>query len=240
MTVFNRQDDFGSWGNVLRAPHQVARPFWRDQLHATALGGHQQGLTLLGAGLRRSYGDSGLNPEGGIIDMTCVDRILQFDGARRLLRAEAGLSFNSLLQLIVRQGFFLPVTPGTRYVTLGGAVANDVHGKNHHRNGSIGRWIRRLSLLRSNGEELQLSPSENPELFAATIGGLGLTGLITWVELELTAIDSAMIDAETIPFEDLNAFLLFPKKARNASIIRSLGSIAWLRVIYRARSVFAR
>lgn len=71
--------------------------------------------------------------------------------------------------------------------------------------------------------------ASNPELFAATIGGLGLTGLITWVELELTAIDSAMIDAETIPFEDLNAFLLFPKKARNASIIRSLGSIAWLR-----------
>jgi len=213
MTAFNRQDDFRSWGNVLKAQHQVARPVWRDQLRATALGGRQQGLTLLGTGLRRSYGDSGLNPGGGIIDMTGVDRILHFDPAQRLVRAEAGLSFDTLLQVIVRQGFFLPVTPGTRYVTLGGAVGNDVHGKNHHRNGTIGRWVRRLGLLRSNGEELELSPSENPELFAATIGGLGLTGLITWVEMELIAIESAMIDAESIPFENLDAFFTLSKES---------------------------
>ncbi|NTA39806.1 FAD-binding oxidoreductase [Agrobacterium salinitolerans] len=213
MTRFIPQDNFRSWGNVLKTQHHVARPVWRDQLRTTLLNGRQQGLSLLGAGLRRSYGDSGLNPGGGMIDMTGLDRIIHFDPGRRVLRAEAGMSFDTLLQVIVRQGFFLPVTPGTRYVTLGGAVGNDVHGKNHHVNGPIGRWVRRLGLLRSSGEELELSPSENPELFAATIGGLGLTGLITWVELELIAIESAMIDAENIPFENVDAFFALAKES---------------------------
>ncbi|MEB2848298.1 FAD-binding oxidoreductase [Endobacterium cereale] len=213
MTNFDSQDDFRSWGNVLKESHTVARPVWRDQLKSTILNGRQQGLSLLGAGLRRSYGDSGLNPAGGMIDMAGVDRIIAFDLEKRLLRAEAGISFDTLLKVIVRQGFFLPVTPGTRYVTLGGAVGNDVHGKNHHVNGPIGRWIRRLGLLRSNGEELELSPSENPELFAATIGGLGLTGLITWVELELITVESAMIDAENIPFENVDSFFALAKES---------------------------
>ncbi len=216
MTKFNRQDEFQSWGNVLKASHIVARPVWRDQLKSTILKGRQQGLSLLGAGLRRSYGDSGLNPAGGMIDMVGLDKIIAFDPEKGLLRAEAGISFDALLSVIVRQGFFLPVTPGTRYVTLGGAVGNDVHGKNHHVNGSIGRWIRRLGLLRSNGEELELSPSQNSDLFAATIGGLGLTGLITWVELELIAVESAMIDAENIPFENTEAFFALAKESEES------------------------
>ncbi|MBO9187770.1 FAD-binding protein [Rhizobium sp. L80/93] len=213
MTTFSRQDDFHSWGNVLKEEHQVARPVWRDQLRATALTGRQQGLTLLGTGLRRSYGDSGLNPAGGVIDMAGVDRIIYFDPTGGILRAEAGLSFDSLLRVIVRQGFFLPVTPGTRYVTLGGAVGNDIHGKNHHKSGSIGRWVRSLGLLRSDGEELELSPTQNSELFTATIGGLGLTGLITWVELELIAVESASIDAENIPFGDLHDFFTLARES---------------------------
>ena len=206
MTRFESQDDFRSWGNVLKTSHAVARPVWRDQLKTTVLNGRQLGLSLLGSGLRRSYGDSGLNPAGAMIDMAGLDKFIDFDPEKRLLRAEAGVSFDALLKVIVRQGFFLPVTPGTRYVTLGGAVGNDVHGKNHHVNGPIGRWIRRMGLLRSNGEELELSPTENAELFAATIGGLGLTGLITWVELELITVGSAMIDAENIPFENVDSF----------------------------------
>lgn len=215
MTRFNSQDDFRSWGNVLKTSHVVARPVWRDQLKNTVLNGRQHGLSLLGVGLRRSYGDSGLNPAGGVIDMAGLDRIIDLDPEKRLLRAEAGISFDTLLKVIVRQGFFLPVTPGTRYVTLGGAVGNDIHGKNHHVNGPIGRWIRRLGLLRSNGEELELSPTENPELFAATIGGLGLTGLIIWVELELITIESAMIDAENIPFENVDSFFALTTESEN-------------------------
>jgi FAD/FMN-containing dehydrogenase len=206
MTNFPPHEDFRSWGNVLQAPHVVARPSWRDQLAHTISCGRQQGLPLLATGLRRSYGDSVLNPAGGMIDMVGLDRIIHFDPDLRLLRAEAGLPLDVLLNLLVRQGFFPPVTPGTRYVTLGGAVANDVHGKNHHVSGTFGRWVRRLGLLRSTGEELELSPTAHPDLFAATIGGLGLTGLITWVEIELLPINSAMMDVENIPFEGLDAF----------------------------------
>ncbi|MBP2550648.1 L-gulonolactone oxidase [Neorhizobium galegae] len=197
----------------MQAAHAVARPFWRDQLTATVSTGRQQGLALLATGLRRSYGDSVLNPAGGMIDMTGLDRIIAFDPDRRLLRAEAGLPLHTLLDLLVRRGFFPPVTPGTRYVTLGGAVANDVHGKNHHVNGTFGRWVRLLGLLRSNGEELQLSPTEHPDLFAATIGGLGLTGLITWVELELTPIDSASMDVENIPFDGVDGFFALARES---------------------------
>ncbi len=213
MTHFVPHDDFRSWGNVLQVPHAVARPSWRDQLANTISTGRQQGLPLLATGLRRSYGDSILNPAGGMIDMAGLDRIIHFDPDRRLLRAEAGLPLDVLLKLFVRQGFFPPVTPGTCYVTLGGAVANDVHGKNHHVNGTFGRWVRRLGLLRSSGEELELSPTEHPDLFAATIGGLGLTGLITWVEIELIPIKSAMMDVENIPFEGLDAFFDLAKKS---------------------------
>lgn len=195
-----------SWGGVLRAQHYVATPGWRDELQRTVLSGRQDGYELLAAGLSRSYGDSGLNPNGGLIDMTGLDRMIAFDPARRLLRAEAGASFDLILRTIVRQGFFLPVTPGTRFVTLGGAIANDVHGKNHHRKGTIGCWVRRLGLLRSDGQELELTPEDTTGLFRATIGGLGLTGVITWAEVEVIPIDSAIIDAENIPFEDLNHF----------------------------------
>ncbi|WFS25138.1 FAD-binding oxidoreductase [Rhizobium rhododendri] len=233
MTTFSRQNDFHSWGNVLKEEHQVARPVWRDQLKATALTGRQRGLTLLGTGLRRSYGDSGLNPAGGVIDMAGVDRIIYFDPTRGILRAEAGLSFDSLLRLIVRQGFFLPVTPGTRYVTLGGAVGNDIHGKNHHRNGPIGRWVRRLGLLRSNGEELELAPTENAELFAATIGGLGLTGLITWVELQLVEIESAIIDAENIPFENLDSFFTLARESED----KFEYTVSWIDCLAKGASI---
>lgn len=208
---FGIENDLRSWGNVVKARHFVARAVWRDELAATVMEGRQQGLSLLGIGLGRSYGDSGLNPDGGILNMSSLDRVIHFDPERRLVRVEAGLSFDALLRVIVRQGFFVPVTPGTRYVTLGGAIGNDVHGKNHHIKGSIGQWVRRLGLLRSNGEEFELSPSENPALFRATIGGLGLTGLITWVELELIAIESAMIDVENIPFDNVDEFFTLAK-----------------------------
>ena len=138
--------------------------------------------------------------------MTGLDRAVAFDPVRRLVRAEAGVTFDALLPILVRSGHFLPVTPGTRFVTLGGAVANDVHGKNHHAAGTFGCWVRRLGLLRSDGTSLELEPGEPTGLFAATIGGLGLTGIITWVEFEVIPIPSAMMQLETIPFRDLDAF----------------------------------
>ncbi len=159
----------------------------------------------LATGLRRSYGDSCLNSGGGMIDMTGLDRFIAFDPDAGVLRAEAGVSLSQTLRLVVPHGWFLPTTPGTRFVTLGGAVANDVHGKNHHRAGSFGCHVKALGLLRSDGERA-LAPQSDPGLFAATVGGLGLTGVITWVEIALAKISSAWLDVETIPFVGLDEF----------------------------------
>ncbi|MCI1001176.1 FAD-binding oxidoreductase [Ochrobactrum sp. C6C9] len=206
MSSFVPRSDIRSWGGTILREHSVASPAWRDQLPGLIASAHDSNSSLLACGLRRSYGDSGLNPDGKLIDVSGLDRVIAFDPETRLLRAEAGVSFDTILNIIVRQGFFLPVTPGTRFVTLGGAVANDVHGKNHHTHGTIGCWVRRLGLLRSGGTEIELASNDNTGLFAATIGGLGLTGIITWVELEVIPVDSALMDAENIPFGNLDEF----------------------------------
>jgi FAD/FMN-containing dehydrogenase len=115
----------------------------------------------------------------------------------------------------VPRGWFVPVTPGTRFVTVGGAIANDVHGKNHHRAGSFGHHLRRFELLRSDGSRLVCSPDENADWFAATIGGLGLTGFITWAELALKRIDGPVMETEAIPFTDLDAFFELSRASHN-------------------------
>ena len=128
-----KRDDVLSWGRVVRQPQFVARPHFRDEL--PELFSEPGWASKLAIGLRRSYGDSCLNSAGALIDTTGLDRLIAFDPESGRLKAEAGISLSSLLRVIVPHGWFLPTTPGTRLVTLGGAVANDVHGKNHHRAG---------------------------------------------------------------------------------------------------------
>ncbi|HEY5226019.1 MAG TPA: FAD-binding oxidoreductase, partial [Methylovirgula sp.] len=225
---------------VLRAKHLVARPSWRDELAPLVAGAEQDGRSLLAVGLRRSYGDSCLNPEGTILDLTRLDRLIAFDPQTRLLRAEAGISFEQLLRVLIPHRLFLPVTPGTRFVTLGGAVANDVHGKNHHGAGTFGRWVRRLGLLRGDGEEIELDPSDRTGLFAATIGGLGLTGVITWVEIEVVPIASTMMDVETIAFCGLEEFFRIAAESEMAFDY----TVAWIDCMARGgdlgRGIFSR
>lgn len=233
-----------SWGRTLRAPQLVFTPTWRDELPGTlaAAVDARPGRGVLAVGLGRSYGDSGLNDRGAIIATGSLDRIITFDPDRRRLRAEAGASIAALLEVLVSRGFFLPVTPGTRHVTLGGAVANDVHGKNHHGAGTFGRWVRALGLLRSDQTERILKPEDDPEgLFAATIGGLGLTGLITWVEIELLPIESAMIQAEHQAFDNLEGFFALAAEAeRNGWDY----TVAWVDCMARGaqlgRGIFSR
>ena len=114
-----------------------------------------------------------------------MDRLIAFDPTTGILRAEAGVLLSEILAFGVPQGWFLPVTPGTQFVTLGGAVANDVHGKNHHVAGSFGEQVRAFELHRSDGARMVCGPEENRDWFQATVGGLGLTGLMTWVEIRL-------------------------------------------------------
>ncbi len=123
-----------------------------------------------------------------------------------LLRAEAGVTLADILERAIPLGWFLPVTPGTRYVTLGGAIANDVHGKNHHRAGSFGAHVTALSLIRSDGARMICTPAENAAWLAATIGGMGLTGLIGWAEIRLARVSAPDVAQEAVPLANLSDF----------------------------------
>lgn len=188
-----------SWGLYPSVtPHKVVDLAWTSDAEIT-----HSPFPMLAYGLGRSYGDVCLNDGGTVIRMEHCDRVISFDRSSGLLRAESGLSIADLLGLVVPHGWFIPVTPGTKFVTLGGAVANDVHGKNHHRVGTFGRHVTAFELLRSDGSRNLCSRAENTDLFKATIGGLGLTGLITWVEIQLTPIASRTIHEESIKVDSL-------------------------------------
>jgi FAD/FMN-containing dehydrogenase len=192
-----------SWGRYPRVRHQDVIPlYWRDELPDLA----QAGASVLPRAYGRSYGDSCLNEQGIALDVSYLNRFISFDPATGMLCCEAGVSLAEILRVLVPQGWFLPVTPGTKFVSVGGAIANDVHGKNHHVGGTFGRHVTRFKLLRSDGQRLTCSPTENPELFEATIGGLGLTGVILWAELKMKPIVNPYIDADLIRFSSLDEF----------------------------------
>ncbi len=195
--------DDRSWGRYPPATHNALVPFaWRAEPPPFA---RLEG-PLLARGCGRSYGDACLNDGGTLIDVTPLDRFMSFDPARGLLRCEAGVTLADVLAFAVPRGWFPPVLPGTRWVTIGGAIANDIHGKNHHVAGTFGRYVTRLELLRSGGERVLCSPDENATLFQATIGGLGLTGLIVWAEIRLKPVPGPWIAAERVRFGGLEEF----------------------------------
>lgn len=154
-------------------------------------------------GLGRSYGDASL-PAPGVpfLDTRFLDRFISFDPATGILEAESGMSLRTVLQAFMPRGWFLPVVPGTQWVTLGGAVASNVHGKNHHRSGSIERFVTGLEVATPSGL-LRCGPAENAALFRATVGGYGLTGLITRVSLRMKPIVSPDMDTLELPCRNL-------------------------------------
>lgn len=162
--------------------------------------------SMLAFGNGRSYGDVCLNDDGNLLMTRGLDRFIAFDRATGRLRCESGVLLQQILELVIPQGWFLAVTPGTRFVTVGGAIANDVHGKNHHEAGSFGHHVVRLELLRSDGQRIVCAADENPEWFAATVGGLGLTGLIVWAELQLTPVANSFMQVESRRFAGMDEF----------------------------------
>ena len=204
MSHYSAPQPHTSWGRVVRPLAPVATPQFADELPATLA--ERAGEPKLAVGLRRSYGDSVINSGGAVIDMTHLDRIVAFDRDRGVITAEAGAALSAVLQTIVPHGWFTGTTPGTRFVTLGGAVANDVHGKNHHRAGTFGCAVKELELMRSDGTTHRLAADGDDPLFAATVGGLGLTGVIRTVTLALTPIRSAWLDVERIAFSHVREF----------------------------------
>ena len=195
---------FESWGRYPKYRGHVVPMNWQQEFPENIAGLHNG---VLPVGMGRSYGDSCLLKDGNLVMTIGMNRLLGFNPETGVLTAEAGMTLAQILDFAVPRGFFLPVTPGTKYVTLGGAIANDIHGKNHHVAGTFGNHVLRFELVRSDGTRRVCSPTEDPDWFAATIGGLGLTGVITWVELRLRPIVSRMIDYEGIQFHGIDEFL---------------------------------
>lgn len=160
---------------------------------------------VLPHGNGRSYGDSCQLPEGTLLAMRGLDRFIDFDPERGILRCEAGVLLADIIDLVLPHGWFPAVTPGTRFVTVGGAIANDVHGKNHHAAGSFADHVNAFELLRTDGQRLSVRPGD--PWFAATVGGLGLTGAITWAELRLRRVAGPWLVTHTLEFGDLDEFI---------------------------------
>ena len=191
--------NFDSWGRLDRKPRESSR---LESLGDPAV--EDDGLLAFGNG--RSYGDSCHNDDGRLIPMRAAARIHAFDPGSGILEADAGVTLNEILEHVIPHGFFLEVTPGTALATLGGAVANDVHGKNHHRRGSFGHSVISFSLLRSDGSPLRCSRQENTELFAASIGGMGLTGVMTRIRIRLMKVASPDIEQVANRFDNIDGY----------------------------------
>ncbi|MCB1135365.1 MAG: FAD-binding oxidoreductase, partial [Chlamydiia bacterium] len=162
-----------------------------------------QGSSIIPRGLGRSYGDATLNSAGHVLLTERLNRFLAFDPDTGILRAEAGVTLEDVLDVFVPRGWFPPVLPGTKFVTLGGAVAADIHGKNHHCDGTFGQHVVSLALVLADGSTVKCSPKEQPELFWATVGGMGLTGLIAEVSIRLRPVHSAYMEVQHTPAGDL-------------------------------------
>jgi len=191
-----------SWGRRQRERHSCVPISWASDPFPPA----GADLPLLPYGCGRSYGDSCLNAGGTLLLTRGLNRFVELDRETGRLRCEAGVTLREILELVIPTGWFPAVLPGTSHVTVGGAIANDIHGKNHHVGGTFGASVEAIELLRSDGSRRECSRDREGGLFAATIAGLGLTGLVTRATLRLKRVSSPWIAAEAIRFRSLDEF----------------------------------
>lgn len=192
------------WGRTSPSAARVIRAHCQADLQAAFDDPPARGV--IARGLGRSYGDPAQNAGGRVVDTTGTCEF-ELDPATGIVRASAGASLDDLMRAIVPRGFFVPVTPGTRYVTVGGAIAADIHGKNHHKAGSWSQHVLSFRLATPDGSVLDVEPEENPELFWATAGGMGLTGMILDATFRCPAIESSRLVVDTERAPDLDTVL---------------------------------
>lgn len=197
--------DLLSWGRYPRLPQSGHSANWRMDLPALIESVSRTHGSTLPFGNGRSYGDSCLAASGHVLNIRALDRFIEVDWQNGRITAEAGVTLAQILEISIPNRWFLAVTPGTQFVTLGGAIANDVHGKNHHVRGTFGNHVTEFGLLHKN-ETLICSPTQNQALFRATIGGLGLTGVVSWAQIQLIPIQSSQIDSTLVRFNNLSEF----------------------------------
>lgn len=197
-----KETDYAGWGRVRRARGEVARP----ERAATLTRIMEEGAAPA-FGTRRSYGDAALNDGGRAIDMTRMDRILGFDPETGVVEVEAGMQLGELVRIFAPQGWIPAVMPGTGFATVGGAIGQDVHGKNHHLLGSFGQHVLSVTLLQPTGRRVTATPSRNKTLFRATMGGIGQTGVILSAKLQMIATPGTAMRVKETRAEDWDAFL---------------------------------
>ena len=222
-----------SWGRLGSPDHDLRILSDPARIHAQ-LAAPVPGLAH---GLGRSYGDVCLNPGGVLWQSTGLDKFIRFDATSGFLSCEAGVTLRDIQRMAFPRGWMLPVTPGTQFVTVGGAIANDVHGKNHHVAGTFGDHVRRLTLARTDGTQIECGPDLLPAWFAATVGGAGLTGVIVRAELQLRPAPGAWLATETIPYDNLDEFFVLS----DASDAGWEYTVSWIDCLSRrGRGIFLR
>ena len=214
------------WGNYPQQETQCMTPYTIALLCAAV---NLEG-NLIARGMGRSYGDSA-NASRALQTMY-IDRFIEFDNTSGKFTAEAGITLLDILKVVVPKGWFLPVTPGTSYVTLGGAIASDVHGKNHHIAGTFGQYVKSLNLVLGTGEIKTASKNENADLFHATCGGMGLTGIIISATIQLLPIRSSFINKKTIKAKCIEAAYEALDSNSNANY-----SVAWIDCLSKGKSL---
>jgi FAD/FMN-containing dehydrogenase len=223
-----------SWGGMGGEIASLAQPAFScelaDCIAAPGRGGQAKCLVI---GNLRSYGDEVLSVDGHYVQTTRCNRIIAIDREKETLTAECGISIDAIQGRLAPLGYQLPVTPGTAFLTLGGAIANDVHGKNHHVAGTFGRYVVRFELARSTGEVMQCSAEENPDWFGATIGGMGLTGAITWATIRLRRVETAWLQVRSQRFANLDEFFQIDEQKKGSNE----HTVAWIDCLATGKSL---
>ncbi len=218
--------EISGWGGYPRCAAKVIKPSSRQDLEKYLI----QTSSLIARGMGRSYGDSANALT--VLESAYWDHFIAFDQHTGRLTVEAGVRLRDILTITISHGWFLPVTPGTSFVTVGGAIASDVHGKNHHHAGTFGQYVLAMEVLLGSGEVVRTSPTELSELFHATCGGMGLTGVILTATFQLIRIPSAFIHQKTIKANSL-------EEACDAfeANQESTYSVAWIDCLARGKNL---
>jgi decaprenylphospho-beta-D-ribofuranose 2-oxidase len=219
------------WGRTSASVATVRSATSEAEIAAAVAAAGPRGV--LARGLGRSYGDSAQNGGGSVVDMTAMARILSIDSTSGLVAVEAGVSLDALVKVLLPLGLFVPVLPGTRQVTVGGAIGADIHGKNHHVKGSFGNHVVAMELLTADGTVRTLTPDTEPQLFWATVGGMGLTGVILRATIRATPVETAYFAVDTQRTRDLDDLM-----ARlQADDDEYTYSVAWIDLVPRGASL---
>jgi len=218
--------ELAGWGRVRRARSLAARAERTSDLAAALGEDWPGGLSIYGSG--RSYGDSALNANGHSCLTARLNRILGFDEATGIVEVEPGVTFRQLMDVFLPKGWLVPVTPGTSFASIGGAVAHDVHGKNHERDGSFGQHVTEIDLMTSDGSLRTLGPRSRPAWFRATVGGCGLTGIMTRIAFRMSRVPSGHVHVTKRRLDNLASFLEAFETARDASY-----SVGWIDALAR-------